>query len=264
VDGGFVLDADGRLVVTPEALDLFDYFLAATGEEPDAMIRARIERAIEQRLPPRARPAALDLLGRYLAYREALRDLHASDALAAADLERRFQRIREIRRAYFDATEREALFAAEVERWRIDVERYRVAHDPGLTPEERADRLEALDAALPDEVRATRDAALAAVRLQADEAALREAGASDAEVQALREARFGPEAAARLAALDHRRAEWSRRVDAWRVERARLAADGVSPEEIAAQRAERFTPPERRRIEALERIEAAEAARNHP
>lgn len=256
LDGGFVVDAHGRLVVTRDALDLFDYYLAASGEEPLATIRARIAREIETRLPPDARPAAFDLLERYLAYREALRALHRDEGLAELALELRFQRIRELRREHFAAHEREALFAAEEERWRIDLERRRVAMDPDLSSDERAQRLAALDAELPREVREARETTLAALRLREDEAALRARGASDAEIHALRERRFGADAAARLAALDRQRAHWDERVQAWHEERARLVAAGASAEEVATRRAERFQGPELQRVVALERLAA--------
>lgn len=257
VDGGFVVDDRGRLVVTTDALDLFDYFLSASGEEPLALIRARIEQEIASRLPAEAQPAALDLLERYLAYREALRGMYESEDLAQLSLERRFQRIRELRREHFSERERQALFAAEEERWRVDLARQRVARDPDLAPEERARELAALDAELPDEVREVREAALAAATLRRDEAELRAAGGSDAEIRALRERRFGAEAADRLAELDRRRARWNERVEAWQGERDRLLASGATDAEIAERRAERFEGAELRRVLALERIDAS-------
>lgn len=257
VDGDLRVDGEGRFVATPDAIDLFDYFLAASGEESLALIRARIEREIETRLPPDARADARDLLERYLAYREALREEASAEGLAEASLEQRFQRIRELRRGWFDAAEREALFAAEEERWRVDLERRRVATDPGLTAEERARRLAALDAELPAEIREGREAALAATRLRRDEASLRDRGASDAEIDALREERFGREAADRLAELDRRRSDWDRRMARWLTERDRLEAAGIPPQEIAAQRALRFQGPELQRVLALERIQDA-------
>lgn len=255
VDGGFVVDADGNLVVTPDAIDLFDYYLSATGEETPEEIRARIEQAIRTRLPASAQAQALDLLDRYLAYREALRDLYASDDLGRASLERRLQAIRELRRGHFDAAEREVLFAAQEARWELELERQRVAADPELPPEEVARRLSALDGELPPEVREAREAATAATRLRHDEAALRAEGASDAEIHALREERFGPEAAQRLADLDRRRRAWEGRVEAWLDERAGLLDEGASEAEVAALRAERFSGPERTRVEALERLD---------
>ena len=265
-DGGLVRDADGRFVPTRDALDLFDYFLSASGEEPDAQIRARIEAAIAERLDDPA--PALELLDRYLAYRAEARALFADENAAALPLERRLQRIRELRRAHFGALA-DALFSEEEERWRADIERLHVLHDPGLAEEERAARLAALDAQQPDSAREARDAAMAAFDLRRDEARLRAEGASDAEIGAVREARFGPEAAARLAALDQSRAAWAARVAAYRAERERVAAREPDDAEaraaaIAALRDAQFTGAERLRIEALDRVEAQTAAAAAP
>ena len=207
---------------------------------------------------------ALDLLNRYLGYRAEARALFAEENAAALPLERRLQRIRELRRAHFGDLA-EALFAEEEERWRADIERLQVMHDPALADEERAARLAALDAELPESVREARDAATAASSLRRDEARLRAEGASDAEIGALREARFGREAAERLAALDQARAAWHERVSAYRAERDRVAA--LEPDDavaraaaIAALREAHFHGAERLRIEALDRLEAQTAA----
>lgn len=261
-DGALALDADGRFLPTRDALDLFDYFLSASGEEPDALIRARIEAAIAERLDDPA--PALDLLDRYLAYRAEARAIFADADAAALPLERRLQRIRELRRAHFGELG-DALFSEEEERWRVDIERLHVLHDPGLAEEDRAARLAALEAELPESAREARDAATAAFTLRRDEARLRAEGASDAEVHALREARFGREAAERLAALDQARAAWNARVSAYRAERERVAA--LEPDDaearaaaIAALRDAHFTAEERLHIEALDRLEAQTAA----
>ena len=265
-DGALVRDADGRFVPTRDALDLFDYFLAASGEEPDAQIRARIEAAIAERLDDPA--PALELLERYLAYRGEARALFMDENAAALPLERRLQRIRELRRAHFGELA-DALFSDEEERWRADIERLHVLHDPRLAEEERAARLEALDAELPESAREARAVATAAFNLRRDEARLRAEGASDAEVGALREARFGPEAAARLAALDQARAAWGARVAAYRAERERVAAREPADAEaraaaIAALRDAHFTGAERLRIEALDRLDAQTGASASP
>jgi hypothetical protein len=146
-DGALVRDADGRFVPTRDALDLFDYFFTASGEEPDAVIRARIQAAIAERLDDPS--PALDLLDRYLAYREEARALFADENAAALPLERRLQRIRELRRAPFGELA-DALFSEEEERWRADIERLHVLRDPGMAEVERAARLSAMVGELPE------------------------------------------------------------------------------------------------------------------
>jgi len=131
VDGDLRLDAEGRFVPGPEALLLFDYFLSATGEEPDERIHARIVAEIRRRLPPAAAGDAEALLDRYLAYRAAARELFDDQELAFADVERRFQRIRELRREVFGAELATALFGEEERVAAIDVERQRVLQQEG-------------------------------------------------------------------------------------------------------------------------------------
>jgi lipase chaperone LimK len=267
VDGDLRLDAEERFVPGPEALVLFDYFLAAAGEEAPEAIRARLLAELGRRLPPAAAAQAEALLDRYLAYRDAAARLFASD-LAHADAERRFQRIRELRREVFGPGLAADLFGAEEAVLAVDLARRRVAAEAELAPEERARRLAALEAELPEAERRARAELRAALDLRAAEAELRAAGAGEAAIAAERERRFGPEAAGRLADLDRRRAAWDERVAAYRAERDALRARGLDrgreAEAIAALRAERFRGPERARVEALERIEARAAGAGSP
>jgi lipase chaperone LimK len=255
----------GRFVPGREALDLFDWFFSASGEEPDETIRARILAEIRKRLPGPAAAEAEAFFARYLAYRAAAEALFAAEP-ASEDLERRFQRIREIRREAFGAGVAADLFAEEEAITAIDLERRRVAQDGALPPEERERRLAALDAELPEAERESRAQVRQAIDLRAAEAALRADGASPSEIQAERERRVGPEAAGRLAALDAQRATWNERVAAYRTERAALRAQARSPEEYASQlsslRDAHFPGPDRVRIEALDRIESAEPSGN--
>jgi lipase chaperone LimK len=129
--------------------------------------------------------------------------------------------------------------------------------DQALSPDERERRLQALDQQLPPALRAARADAMVVVHLGEEEQQLRAAGASAEEIHALREQRFGAEAADRLDALDRERAGWQQRLDDYR--RDRQAIDGnadltaeARAQAIDALRAERFTPAERVRVEALD------------
>jgi lipase chaperone LimK len=252
--GGLFADAHGRFVPSREALALFDYYFSASGEEPDEVIRMRITAEIRGRLPASAVAEAEAFFAAYLAYRDAAETLFATEP-ASDDLERRFQRIREIRREAFGAGVAADLFGEEERVTEVDLARRRVAQDDTLTREERERRIAELDAELPEAERAARAEVRQAIDLRAAESQLRAAGASDAEIHAERERRVGPEAAARLAALDAQRAEWSARVAAWRAEREALRARGATDAELAALRDERFSAPERLRLDALERRE---------
>jgi lipase chaperone LimK len=258
-DGGLAIDAGGAFLPTPDAIALFDYFLAASGEEDPAVIRQRIVDQIRGRLGGAAAREAEALLDSYLAFRDELREL-VQAAEAPPHLEQRLQWIRELRREHFGPEVAAALFGAGEDVVLIDLERRRVATDASLDAEERAARLAALDARLPESVRVTRQRARAPQRVREEVAALRSAGASEAEVFAVRERSFGAEAADRLAALDAQRAEWERRLAAYQAERDQLLADeeiaALAKEEreaaLDALRAAHFEPGELQRVRAID------------
>ncbi|WP_437941933.1 lipase secretion chaperone [Sorangium sp. So ce341] len=252
VDGAVLVDANGDLIVGPELLALFDYFLSATGEVPAAAIRARIVAAIRERAAGPAADQAIALLDRYLGYREAA---GAARAAQAADPTERLAALREIRRAHFGDEVAAQLFGDEEREGEAAIEASRVLADATLSPEERDARLAEVEAALPEHLREAREAAVRPLVQQAEEQALRAAGASDEELHAHRVATVGPEAADRLAELDRQRADWQRRLDAFESARAAIAATEADPEARRAAEeallARAFTPEERLRVRAL-------------
>ncbi len=261
IDGDLTVGADGRFVPDRAALAFFDYFLSATGEEPLAAIRARIEAEVARRLSPAARREAMAFLDQYLAYR-AEGQVLAGDAEAAggADLERRLQWLRELRRKHFGPELAETLFGDDERATEAAIERRRVLADASLGADEKERRLAAIDAALPESVRAARAAALLPATLAEQEKALRAAGGSEGDVRALREKLVGPEAADRLAALDERRAAWARRLDAYRAERDPIARDASldpAARDAALEnlRARMFDARERIRVRTIDEVE---------
>jgi lipase chaperone LimK len=255
VDGWLGVDDDGRLVVTPGARWFFDYFLSATGEEAPEQIRARIVSEIDKRLPPTAAREAVDLLDRYLAYRDRVRTLLASGA--PDDVERRLAQLRDIRRQAFGAADAAALFGDEEAVQALDIERRRVLSDATLSPDERERRLGDIEQQLPPAARQARADSATLIQLNEDERQLRGAGASPEDLHALREQRFGGEAADRLDALDRERAAWQQRLDDYRSARRALEDSAALSTDARARAvetllAERFSPEERLRVEALD------------
>ncbi|WP_437640737.1 lipase secretion chaperone [Sorangium sp. So ce854] len=252
VDGAVIVDEHGDLVVGPEILALFDHFLTATGEEPAAVIRARIVAAIRERASGPAADQAIALLDRYLGYREA-----ASAALVGpeADPAARLAALREVRRAHFGEADAAQLFGDEELEGEAAIEQARILADAALSPDDRDARIAEVEATLPDEIREAREEAVRPLVQQAEEQALRDAGASDEELHAHRVATVGAEAAERLAELDRRRAAWQERLDAFAGARAALEATVADPE--ARREAEEallagaFTPEERLRVRAI-------------
>jgi lipase chaperone LimK len=259
VDGGLSVDADGHFLPDTDALSLFNYFLAASGEEPQARIRQRIVAHIHSLLEQPAASEAVALLDTYLDFRDAMRELAEAEKVPQ-DLERRWQWIRELRRQYFGSATSEALFGQEEDVVRIDLERRRVATDQSLSAEERAEELEALDAQLPASVLESRQRARAPMLARDEVKDLRAAGRSEEEVFAVRERYFGREAAERLAALDEERREWDARLESYRSERDALVLEmeGEEPEDqhaaIEDLRRQHFSELEALRVRALDEM----------
>ncbi|WP_437594983.1 lipase secretion chaperone [Sorangium sp. So ce1000] len=252
VDGAVIVDERGDLVVGPELLGLFDYFLSAAGEEPAAAIRARVVAAIRERAAGPAADQAIALFDRYLGYREAA---GAARAAEEADPAARLAALREIRRAWFGEEAAARLFGDEEREIEAAIDESRVLADATLSPEERAARIADVEAALPEAVREAREAATRPLAQQAAEQALRDAGASDEALHAYRVATVGPEAADRLAELDRQRAAWQQRLDAFAGERASIEATVADPDgrRVAEEAllARSFTSEERLRVRAI-------------
>lgn len=261
-DGALVVDAAGRFVPTPSALRLFDHYLSASGEVSQKRILARIETAIAE-LPESAQADARALLRSHLAYREAARTLHA-EGLAEDDLETRHQRLRELRRGVFGAETAALLFEEEEQMARVAIALRRIERDPDLSADEKAARRAAAEAELPESIREARRRATLPAELARQAEALRAAGASEGDVRALRERQVGAEAADRLEALDARRAEWTRRITAYRAERDFLLDEPSAESDRGAAlerlRQDHFSGPELIRIRALDRVEGIERA----
>ena len=247
-DGGVETDGFGHLRPSRELRQLFDYYLSASGEEPRRRINARIIAALHERLPSPAADEALSVLHRYLAYRRAVRRV-PPDLATVHDVRIRILG-RDVAEAFFAVDEAAASFL---------LARRAVASDPDLAPGERAARLAALEARLPEPVRAWRADAATPIQLMRQEEALRANGGSNDDIRALRERMVGAEAADRLAALDQDRAAWQARVDEYRVDRRAIDEDpsldaAGRTAALDELRASRFTEPEQLRVAALDRI----------
>ena len=262
-DGELLVDEAGRFAPSPEALRLFDYYLAAQGEETEDVIRARIEEEIEERLAPEAAAQARDLLDRYLRYLHAGRELGEAGP-RADELAENAGRLHALRHEIFGPVVAGMLFDEEERMTQVAIERRRILDDPNLDDRQRIQQLAALQDRLPEDVRRAEAEAMAPLRLAREEEELRQAGASDAEIRALREETVGVDAAERLDQLDRRRADWAERIAAYRAERDRVLENVKAGDDanrahyLRGVRERYFSPEELPRVEALDRIEMRE------
>lgn len=254
IDGRFVFDAAGALVIDEGAQRAFDYFLAADGElssdELDAWVAEQLR---EQVGDGRAHEQVMAAWFAYRTFRaEAAAVLEDPRVAAQPDV---------VERRLLDAIDRHLgetpLGASERERIEqgFALQRAYAIADPIARTAELA-RLSAGETQRFAESRAGR---YLAGRDAIEQARLAHADAET--IAALRVQHFDaiePGAAARLAALDKKRSEWRQRVDAYRRAREQLHQRHVgSPAEleaaIARLEADHFSAAERRRVRALER-----------
>jgi lipase chaperone LimK len=254
-DGAIAADASGRLVIDIELRRLFDHFLAASGEEPVATIRARIVAVLRARLPATAAGEAIAILDRYLAYRDAARAL-----VPPADPAAGLDHVHDLRVKMFSPAVVRAFFADEEAATSAALARSAVLQDGALSAAERERRLAEIEARVPPAVREARAAALVPLEALRRETQMRAAGASDAQIAAARTAALGPEAAARLAELDRAHAAWDARLAEFRAARAAVLADPALDDAERRRRidellARSFSPPERLRVESVDRLD---------
>ncbi|MBN3002975.1 hypothetical protein JW897_04420 [Chromobacterium alkanivorans] len=250
-DGRARVEANGALRVDAELRRLFDYQLAALGERDLPATRKAVEQALSAQLSGTALKQALDLFDRYVAYRRAL-----SEGKAAGGVAERLQQMRALRLQFLSAGEVAGLFGDEDVYDDFTVKRLRIAAVVGLSAEQKAARLKALEAGLPAELRAARLEPVKHLSLAEAEEALRKKGGGEQELYALRAGMVGQAAADRLSQLDREQAQWQSRVEAYRLEARRLqTAAGLDAAQrrqaLAGWRAQRFSAQEQLRLDAL-------------
>lgn len=260
-DGSIRVEEGEALVADAGIVRLFDYYLSTVGEKPLEAIRAEIERDLDARLKPRAAAEAKDLLRRYLDYKRALVKVDENPKIAGGSVEAvraRLAAVQQMRAQFFSATETHGMFGEEDMLALDAVARLEIGQDRSLDEAQKAEKLAALDAALPAPLREERDAPLAIIRLEEAANRLRSQGASEDDVYRMRAGTLTPEAAARMAEVDREEAAWKARIGAYLSERTRLlgATEHHPPSEredaLQRLRQAHFSADEQKRLAAYE------------
>lgn len=251
-------DVNGSLIPTPELRELFEYYLAALGEETLPQLIARIEMTLSQLTEP-ARSEAIAILGNYLDYKLELGALEAgsTEALTSADdMQQQLIAIRSLRRQWLDAETADAFFAAEEAVDEFQLEQMRIRNDESLTEEERAQRLRQAEETLPAPIREARRETR---KFSEYEQVRQELGDDPEALNAWRRENFGPEAAKRLEQAEAEQQAWESRWNAYRADRAELESGGLAGPELEAAidrlRDQYFEGTEKVRAEALDSIQ---------
>jgi len=238
---------------------LFDYYLSTVGEQTIEAITAHIRSELQRRLPAPQAEKAQRLLGLYIAFKRELVDVESKPELSGNAVEairRRMLAVQDLRGRYFSAVEVEGMFGFE-DAYDMDaVARLEVSQDPNLTPQQKQQRLAALDAAMPANLRAEREAGTVVVRIEQQAQAMRAKGASEDDIYRMRSRELDPEAAARLADVDREEAAWKGRIARYQEERARLLKANATESErqasVAQLQQSLFSEAERPRLVAYE------------
>ncbi len=265
VDGQLRVDDQGHLLVTEETRRLFDYFLAAVGEDSLRDSVKRLQAYIAAQLGDPARAEALALLDTYLSYKRELVMLEQTlPALADLNaLRSREDAVYALRAQLFSPEAHEAFFGREQAYNRFTLQRLAILHDPALDAAAKASAVDALRAGLGE---MAQDSILPQLQqdLRQQTAALKAAGASPGAIRQLREQMVGAEAAARLEALDSQRQTWRKRVGDYMTAKHAIEAD---PQTSAEQKREairaladsRFDERERLRLDAAAELATSRA-----
>lgn len=242
------LDARGHLLKARGVRDFFDSFLTAQNELPpsalDALVRAQI--AAQWDGTP-AQFEALDIWQRYRSYRQALVRLGALAAPAAsndaagaggaqldamqAELDERVS----LASSTLGADWSEAFFGPDWRRGRTMIERLRIARDPSLTAEQKAARLQALEAAMPAQERGASERGLRARATVDAIAQLERQGMTADELRAKATQALGAQAAERMVQMRRDDDAWRAQYADYAAQRASIEAMGLAPGERDAQ-----------------------------
>lgn len=259
VDGRLEVDAAGNLLITREVRHLFDYFLAALGEEPLERTLERLRDYLDASLEEPARGQAVALLEQYLDYKQQLAQLEQDwPQLASVDaLRSREAAVQALRAGLFSQEAHQAFFAHEEGYNRFSLERLAIRQDSTLDDQAKAEAIDRLRAALPEELQEhvlpqlQQELRVQTERLGPD--------ATPAQIRQLRQQLVGAEATLRLEELDVQRQQWRQRLKDFVAERQRIESHPgmtAADKELAIRRLaeERFDERERLRLEAAERL----------
>ncbi|MFT4908065.1 MAG: lipase chaperone LimK [Oleispira sp.] len=253
------LDRDGNLIVGMELKDLFELYLSATGEEELDDILLRIQHALAQQLTSPALEQGYDALKRFIDYKVELANLEKqplNEHLSELDNIRRQKEIlATIQQEYFTPIESDALFAAETEYDAFMLTHLTIQQNQQLTAEEKQQQIEALEMSLPEDVRASRESAMAAAKMYQQTETMKAEGKSATEIYHMRSQSLGEEAATALAQLDQQRAHWQQRLGSFSSKYQSITHSGLSEEdqltEVNAILARDFNATESIRVRAL-------------
>ena len=265
IPASFTLDDQGHLVITKSIRTLIEYFLSSIGEESLEQVLERIREFITLQLEEPARSEAINVMERYLAYKQALVDIEGALAEElklsdkGSDYLSMFRLRRETRISYLGQEIYDAFFTEDDKQASYLAGQLEIRSNDNLSEDEKAEKERELEKLLPQKEQEhrekERDREALAIRI----IEARESGASDGEIFQLRTEVYSYEAAERFSKADKESAAWNARFSDYRQQRQNILdsnalSDSDKEQQINGLRIELFSTTEQLRIPTLDRM----------
>jgi len=273
------LTENNELIVTKDVIDLFDYFLFASGEIQNEVIEQGTREYLKSRLPEPALSSVLEILDNYMAYitaqeainTEVIRGLNPNsiqnidpyEALKQPTLMREemlpylsesLNHIKKIRRKHMGDDVVEAIWHEDELYDEYTLHRLTILSDPTLSEGEKTVATKVLKEQLPEHIQKANEGPVShdsiASSLNQDMSA-EEAYQQNVE-------RFGPEAAERLSQLGERRSRFHNQYEIYNKKRKEIIQSGLSTldqmDAIDNLRRRHFSDQQVKRVTTMDRI----------
>ncbi|WOB07362.1 lipase secretion chaperone [Piscinibacter gummiphilus] len=230
------LGASGDLTVDMNTRAALDVLLGLLGPEATPADFQRLEDALRRSMPGEAATQAIALVRHYDAYQRAATTQAAEQQPPASpeELKALLDKTIALRRQHFDEPTARALFGAEEELTRLDMAMNAIQADPKLSAQEKATQISALRERMPRDLPGLQAPVAASFgELDTQVAALRQQGATPAQIEQLRQRYLGEEAAKAMTEMEAQRAQWESRYQAYAQQKKAIVAS-ASPD-MAAQ-----------------------------
>lgn len=164
IDGKIAVGENGKIVMSMEVKDFFDYFLSAVGEVSPELALDEMIKTINESLPPENAEEAKVALANYLSYKEDAFSLMAQPMLPRDQQTNEYQlqvmedtlrQLRDLRRLHMPEQQVQAFFGLEEEYEDYTLAAVRIQFDETLSSTEKAQLIEYERSQLPEEIRQT-------------------------------------------------------------------------------------------------------------
>jgi lipase chaperone LimK len=266
INGGFPVDSNGHLIISPLNRDYFEYYLSTLGELPLDEILLKMEEDISANLTEPAKSEALELLGNYIELKRALLNLeeqvgdqllqYGSNPIEAHKA--RLAMLSELRQQHLGSEASQAFYGETEAYDTYMLDRMSINQNTELSQQEKQQELLNLMKSAPEALQPRFEEEIRMKSMELEVAKLQAENADPQAIYAVRAEALGEPAATRLQALDERKALWQNRYDSYQQELQNIESSGLSGEELKLAteqlRDNHFEPNELRRVDALDRI----------